>query len=441
MIVFLRAATRSVSALIPSAIYAALFVSIFWGAPPGLFGFDKSLPARAKLVDYKSAVDQQLVVYLRHDLTVRPLICREYASQLDEDLDKTGQGMDLSTTATTPIVQFARGLATWRKDFCAIPDSAMMHAIAAIRSHSATAVLDNQKVIDQRFWTLLVDSRREPDKSIDWRNADAINIDGAVLRNANLRGAHLRFSSLRGVHFGGTNLAGADFLGADVAGAWYSPDGTGKSSSLPEVGGMAAVANLETIQFQDPAPIFALRAAFKELGYREAERKLTFAIEQRETEQACSGADRDRVICLLRRLFMQWPTGYGMQPSHALQVILVSIMGFSILYLMALVRSSTPRIWRVWSKDRIARDCGSDTPEPLQLSRYAPLWALYFSALSASQIGWKDLTIGNWIARIQPGEYTLQATAWVRTVSGLQAVTTVYLLAIWALTYFGRPFG
>lgn len=32
------------------------------------------------------------------------------------------------------------------------------------------------------------------------------------------------------------------------------------------------------------------------------------------------------------------------------------------------------------------------------------------------------------------------ATGWARTVSGIQSLLSVYLLAIWALTYFGRPF-
>jgi hypothetical protein len=36
--------------------------------------------------------------------------------------------------------------------------------------------------------------------------------------------------------------------------------------------------------------------------------------------------------------------------------------------------------------------------------------------------------------------YTLSATGWVRAVSGLQSLVSVYLLALWALTYFGRSF-
>jgi hypothetical protein len=50
------------------------------------------------------------------------------------------------------------------------------------------------------------------------------------------------------------------------------------------------------------------------------------------------------------------------------------------------------------------------------------------------------LNVGNWIARLQTREYTLQAIGWVRVMAGIQSLLGVYLLAMWALTYFGRPF-
>jgi len=60
--------------------------------------------------------------------------------------------------------------------------------------------------------------------------------------------------------------------------------------------------------------------------------------------------------------------------------------------------------------------------------------------LSAFHIGWRDLNVGSWIARMQPSEYSLKATGWVRVVSGVQSLISIYLLALWALTQFGRPF-
>jgi len=65
---------------------------------------------------------------------------------------------------------------------------------------------------------------------------------------------------------------------------------------------------------------------------------------------------------------------------------------------------------------------------------------IFFSLLSAFQIGFREFSIGTWLTRTQPRNFGLEATGWVRTLSGLQSLLSVYLLAMWLLTYFGRPF-
>ncbi len=69
------------------------------------------------------------------------------------------------------------------------------------------------------------------------------------------------------------------------------------------------------------------------------------------------------------------------------------------------------------------------------------IWiGLYFSLYSAFSIGWHDFNFGEWIQRLQTNDHKLLAAGWVRTVAGLQSLISLYLIAIWALTYFGRPF-
>jgi hypothetical protein len=77
-----------------------------------------------------------------------------------------------------------------------------------------------------------------------------------------------------------------------------------------------------------------------------------------------------------------------------------------------------------------------DTEDPWGAFRKA----VWFSLLSAVNIGFEQFNPGDWIRRLQPREYTLEAVGWVRVVSGAQALLSVYLLAMWALTQFGRPF-
>ena len=130
-----------------------------------------------------------------------------------------------------------------------------------------------------------------------------------------------------------------------------------------------------------------------------------------------------------------------MAPSRALSTIAVLILIFFLSYAYAVRAPKRDGIWRIWSDERVRDDLGSDKPELLSATGFSAMkMALYFSLLSAFHIGWRDLNVGNWITRVQPREYTLRASGWVRTVSGIQSLLSVYLLAIWALTYFGRPF-
>jgi len=145
------------------------------------------------------------------------------------------------------------------------------------------------------------------------------------------------------------------------------------------------------------------------------------------------------VLCTL--IFMQAAPGEWtafLHESHVVWLVHFPISG-----------RGESRVYLVWSEERIEDDKREGKParrvEPLVLdSRGKRLqaigFALYFSLLSAVHIGWRDLNVGNWIARLQSREYMLRAKGWVRTVSGIQSLTSIYLLALWVLTYFGRPF-
>lgn len=98
-------------------------------------------------------------------------------------------------------------------------------------------------------------------------------------------------------------------------------------------------------------------------------------------------------------------------------------------------------IWKVSKGDNITMDSGKEKSELLvKHGIKLPLYALYFSLLSAFNIGWKGLNINNWINRIQCKEYTLKATGWARTIAGAQSLLSVYLLALFVLCYFSDPF-
>ena len=67
--------------------------------------------------------------------------------------------------------------------------------------------------------------------------------------------------------------------------------------------------------------------------------------------------------------------------------------------------------------------------------------AMFFSLMSAFNISFRDINFGRWLRMLTKREYDLKAVGWARTVSGFQSLVSVYLIALWVLTYFGRPFG
>jgi hypothetical protein len=151
-----------------------------------------------------------------------------------------------------------------------------------------------------------------------------------------------------------------------------------------------------------------------------------------------------------------------MNPGRPLEIMGLGLFLFTLPYLLALRSCNRGTgIWLVLPPDRIIG--GGSIVRPFNLTGRTPFrplppgrWprlkarlrrglrrvrlAFYFSLLSAFNLGWRELNVGSWISRLQKREYVLRATGWVRTVAGLQSLLSVYLLALWVLTYFGRPF-
>jgi hypothetical protein len=263
------------------------------------------------------------------------------------------------------------------------------------------------------------------------------NLSGVNLFDTDLSGAILWGADLSGASLINTNLSGASLKGANLSGTIFQPE------DLPDPDYIASAKNLsEMVFYNSPQALIRLRKAFKEAGYRQQEREVTYAI-QRETTRR--NFNKVRVASLFEAMFQyvffDFTCHWGMAPGRALLILLALIPIFAIPYMFALCTPGKDGIWRKWADDRLRVDLGTKEATQIQVQwRKAPALGFYFSVLSAFNIGWQELTVGNWIQRVQPKEFTLRASGWVRTVSGVQSLISAYLLAIWALTYFGRPF-
>jgi hypothetical protein len=326
-------------------------------------------------------------------------------------------------------------------------------------------------------------------------NLEDANLTEAILVRANLIRATLLKANLAGSRLDGVDLSEARMNEVNLTNATYTP------ILQPSISYIANIQGLKNVVFPkgEETGLVQLRELLQKAGLRDLEREATSAIERGKTWYMLKlpgqwaeahkynykaekiqnelynieGFDLwklfniyyENVFVLeiifdhygelgegiFRLIAFDWTTTYGLSPARALAIIFWIYAILIPVYAWAIFRMpycfDSPGIYRVWSKERIEADAGklrlSDATDIERLSErnwHAITWGAYFSLLSAFHIGFRDFNVGSWIARIQAGKYTLEPTGWVRVVSGLQSLLSVYLLAIWALTYFGRPF-
>jgi hypothetical protein len=283
------------------------------------------------------------------------------------------------------------------------------------------------------------------------------DLQEADLRAANLQDAYLREANLRAADLRGTKVANAQLSYANLADVIYAPASPPPNSYAAGIQGLGSVVVPAS---GDVIGLVQLRKLLQEAGLPE-EREATHAIERSKTDHLLFSeqTDPDQAKRLqwdkplplveggFRWLFFELPVGYGLHPGRALLVLVGGIGLFGVVYAIALA-TETGSIYRVWPAGRIEPLLGAELAEKAKLEplllwgRWAALGrGLQFSLLSAFHLGFRELNVGNWLARVQAQEYGLQAVGWVRVVAGLQSLLSVYLLAMWVLTYFGRPFG
>ncbi len=290
----------------------------------------------------------------------------------------------------------------------------------------------------------------------------------ADLRRADFTRAFLTRVDLTRAQFNGTDITKTGFWQANLTDAFYEP------ITVPRVETMANMLGLETVRWRESKlGLFILRAAFRTAGIREQERQVTYAIEHGATCRLLVGwycpaetievkeSDKipgqkalskwNRVEGVFRLVFLEWPVDYGLSYGRPIGFLVLLTVAMSLVYLLPLtlpdLSGRGAGIYRIWPRGRIDGAMGSyETVDDEQVERlrvtgpWVLVYAFYFSVLSAFHLGWRDFNVGSWLARLQPREYLLRGRGWVRTVSGAQSLVSVYMVAIWALTYFGRPF-
>ena len=265
-------------------------------------------------------------------------------------------------------------------------------------------------------------------------NLESASFVGAELREAdftlaNLKNANLGRVSLQDAKLLGANLENTRLEFSDLNGVIYAP------ASPPPNTYLEGIKGLKTVVFPSgrQSGLVQLRKLLQNTGLREKEREVTFAIERGKAFHARRSASLvEQLSGWLSMVLFEWTTAWGLHPSRALLILVGLLLGFSVIYaapiaLPQMFASGQNGIFRVWPRERLEpADAGIRIVEVARVERLTagPLtafpWALYFSAISAFHVGWRDLNVGTWLMRIQPSETTLRALGWIRVIAGFQ---------------------
>ena len=267
-------------------------------------------------------------------------------------------------------------------------------------------------------------------------------MNGANLSGANLEGADLRGASMQRTDFSGANLLGANLRNATCEKCSFSgailrsADFDGMSVDLDlrsfDFSALEGAQNLDSIR-GSRSHLIKLRKGLREAGYRKEERDLTAAIRRVDPP-------------VLDTILFDWTCGYGANSYRLIWCFLLIWAVSGCLYFMCLQQSGRAGLYLRVDGTAPGRRCREGRAIFTKKLKYrfdivaAARTAAFFSLMSSLNLGVRGMAFKSWILTLQPREFDIKACGWPRAVSGIQAVTSFLLLALFLASFFGRPF-
>ena len=303
-----------------------------------------------------------------------------------------------------------------------------------------------------------------PSAQLNYANFSNADLSDSNLSQADLSYANLSNTSLKGallVHsdLTGTTIKNANFANANFNDAFFQP--VINEKSLPNLVGLSASQQFNHVRLSDTqgiAVLVNLRAAYAALNFRRMERTLTAMVKTKEMQMTWQSGGWSRIEAAASYLLFYLPVEFGASPGRALRLLLYFGLLLSAAYYISCYQKSA-RIGISWqSRQRLGRQClSASQPDKIYYqwiklkpssgfcNAFNQQWrcikiALGFSLLSTFSVIWRAFNVDSWVGHVQDRQWRYYSCGWIRIVAGSQALISAYLLVIWALTYFGKPF-
>jgi uncharacterized protein YjbI with pentapeptide repeats len=359
---------------------------------------------------------------------------------------------------------------------CALLEGVEFNGADLTEVDLSSATLSNARFSSVQLVRAILKSNLLRGATFNQANLTEANLTGADLSNADFSNANLRNASLINTLLISTYFASANLEGADLFGATY------EITQEPAPRSIAFSKNIEYMSHNgDSAPLARLRNLFKEAGFRDQERKITYVLKSQHAKFLWDSCEAGQGNCFeywVNRMLFDLTSQYGMNPGRVLIIILMvycisvslywGLIHFSVESGLSIVvpadrdHQNKP----LWILAKLNQDRGQIQdggfvtkvsyvvrPKDLQQFSGLTLWkevalreyslliaSCFFGLMSMFNIKFRDVDFGRWLRQLTTKEYDIKATGWARTVSGAQALLSVYLIALLLVSYFGRPF-
>jgi len=245
------------------------------------------------------------------------------------------------------------------------------------------------------------------------------------------------------VSFYHTSFDTVCFANSNLGSAIFEPRGLSDYSMST----LAVAKSLRNLQYFSTADeLTTLRKYFREHQHRQKEREITCALERQNQP-------------LIERLLFDWLFEYGSNLARPFKIVFCYIFPicFAFYFLVFRFRIARGVLVTVTLEDDTSHESKTIRKRiaPYDITAHgrlsyvrAWLWrefkivcvTVFYTLLNTFNLGFRDFDFGRWLRLILPWKVDFQSVGLVKTISGLQAIFSILLMAFGLLFYFGRFF-
>ncbi|MBN2225953.1 MAG: pentapeptide repeat-containing protein [candidate division Zixibacteria bacterium] len=239
-----------------------------------------------------------------------------------------------------------------------------------------------------------------------------------------------------------TTLEGAEFSDASFNHVIFEP------RTMPDYSTLAEVQGLHTLTYDgNPSQLTGLYGSFFNNRYLNQSRQIKYAIRKTENEK-----DRQShpFIYGLKWLFLDKTCQYGMNVWRPLGIIFGFFIIFAVSYYLIIRFGGRKNGIAVNHSGDMYSHKYPPLVKPKRIIEQRPFkkviaflkWeskltyeAFFFSLINSFNISFQDFTLRRWFTLLRLNPKSIKPIGWVRPLSAIQSLATLYLWILWIFIY------